>query len=98
MRVISRSAIREFVERNPKAEKPLDVWYRIAKQASWANIMDVRKDFPPADAVGTCTVFNIHGNAYRLIVKINYRYQTIFIRGIYTHAEYDREGWKDGCK
>jgi len=47
--------------------------------------------------VGTCTVFIIKGNAYRLIVRINYRTGRVFIRHVLTHAEYDREGWKHEC-
>ena len=35
-------------------------------------------------------VFNIKGNSYRLIIKINFDYQMIWIRFIGTHAEYDK--------
>ena len=34
-------------------------------------------------------VFNIHGNKYRLIVKINYYAQVVYIRFIGTHKQYD---------
>jgi len=44
--------------------------------------------------VGDKTVFKIKGNQYRLIVKINYRSQTIFIKDVLTHADYDKEEWK----
>jgi mRNA interferase HigB len=35
-------------------------------------------------------VFNIKGNTYRLVVKINYDYAIVWIRFIGTHAEYDK--------
>lgn len=55
---------------------------------------DVRKVYPHADYVEPYTVFNIKGGAYRLIVKIEYRWQLIFVKHLLTHAEYDRGGWK----
>jgi mRNA interferase HigB len=38
-------------------------------------------------------VFNIKGNTYRLIVKIEYRWQMIFVKHLLTHAECDRKVW-----
>jgi len=49
---------------------------------------------PSADGVGKYTVFNIKGNAYRLIVEINYRSRRLFLRHVLTHAEYDKGAWK----
>lgn len=59
-----------------------------------ASLDDIRKTWRDTDSVGDKTVFNIKGNRYRLIVKINYRSQTIFIKAVLAHAEYDKEGWK----
>jgi mRNA interferase HigB len=73
---------------------PLDAWYRIAKKAQWRSLEDVRKVLPSADGVGKFTVFNIKGNAFRLIVEMNYGTGRIFIRHVLTHAAYDRGGWK----
>jgi mRNA interferase HigB len=72
---------------------PLDAWYRIAKKAQWQSLEDVRMVLPSTDGVGRFTVFNIKGNAFRLIVKINYRTGRLFIRHVLTHAAYDRGGW-----
>jgi mRNA interferase HigB len=97
MHIIKRKTLLEFARIHPDAEAPLDQWYRIAKRATWQNISEVQKDFPHADLVGKCTVFNIGGKKYRVITKIYYMEQTVLIRGIYTHPEYDRGAWKNDC-
>ncbi len=56
--------------------------------------MDVKQVFPTADAVEEFTVFNIKGNAYRLITEINYQTGRLFLRHVLSHAEYSKEGWK----
>ena len=50
--------------------------------------------YPHADFVDPFTVFNIKGNTYRLIVKIEYRFARIYIKYFLTHAEYDKGEWK----
>ncbi|MDR9894134.1 type II toxin-antitoxin system HigB family toxin [Aetokthonos hydrillicola Thurmond2011] len=56
---------------------------------------NLRQVFPSADPVGNFTVFNISGNNYRLITYIDYAYQIAFVRSVLTHAEYDKENWKN---
>jgi mRNA interferase HigB len=73
--VISRKRLKEAALRHPELEIALDAWFRVAKTASWQNLMDVRTTLPNADGVGKWTVFNVKGNKYRLITEINYRYQ-----------------------
>lgn len=97
MNIIGFKIIRSFVKLHPDAESPLNVWYKVTSTANWKNIVEVKQTYPHADAVGTCTVFNIKGNHYRLIVVIDYRAQAILIRDVLTHAEYDKEKWKKGC-
>ena len=97
MHVISRKALLEASRKYPDAEAPLDAWYRTAKRAKWENLTQVRHLYPHADPYGTCTIFNIKGNDYRLITKIFYDDQVILIRAVLTHAEDDKEGWKDDC-
>jgi mRNA interferase HigB len=95
--VITRRLLKEFAARNKAAEKALDSWYGVAKKAHWESIADVRMIYPHADSVRKCTVFNIGGNKYRLIVKIEYRLETIYIKRVLTHAEYDKGDWKHDC-
>jgi mRNA interferase HigB len=94
MHVISRRALQEFSLKHPQSETPLDSWYRVAKQAQWHNLAEVKETYSSTDLVDKYIVFNIKGNDYRLIVSINFRSQTIFIKHVLTHADYDRGKWK----
>jgi mRNA interferase HigB len=100
VRVISLKLLKEFWGLHRDAEEPLRLWYKTAKNASWSNLHDVRKTYSHADAVPTkgretLTVFNIGGNKYRLIVRINYEYALINVRKVLTHEEYDEGKWKE---
>ncbi len=97
MHIISIKRLREFWEIHPDAEVPLRTWYRITAKATWQNLAETRIDFPHADSYEECTIFNIAGNKYRLITKIYYQQQTVLIRFVLTHSEYDRERWKNDC-
>lgn len=91
MRIISKRALREFWERHRDAEAPLLAWYREAQRADWSGPATVKARFPRASIVGSNrVVFNIKGNEYRLVVRINYRYRVMYVRFLGTHAEYDR--------
>lgn len=92
--MISRKAIVGFNRVHKEAEGPLDAWYRTVLRARWRNLAQAKLDFPHANAVGERTVFNIGGNKYRLIARVNYRTQRVFILTILTHAEYDKDVWK----
>lgn len=94
MHVISRKKLLEAAEKHADLGAPLDVWYRIAKKAAWKNLIEVRRQLSAADAVEEFTVFNIKGNAYRLITEINYRTGRVFLRHVLTHAEYSKGAWK----
>jgi mRNA interferase HigB len=94
MHIISRRKLVEAGLRHGDLIEPLDVWYRIAKNAAWQNLVDVWKQMPSADAVGRFVVFNIKGNRYRLIAEVFFASQVILVRHVLTHAEYDKGGWK----
>jgi mRNA interferase HigB len=101
MRILSRKAVREFSKRHPDAKEALDAWYKTTRKALWSNLNEVRADYPHADLVGICVVFNIGGNKYRLISKIYYCSDKfkgkILIRFILTHRAYDQNKWKSDC-
>ena len=93
MHVIKRRTLIEFYEqpRYQDAKGPMEAWFYEATHAQWAS---------PADVKGSCrsasilkdnrVVFNIAGNKYRLVERINYDSKTVFVRFVGTHREYDR--------
>ena len=91
---MSRKTIVEFIETHHDAASGLQQWYRVVKQAQWRSLIEVRQLYPHADLVGRRTVFNISGNRVRLIARMNYRIQAVFILHILTHEEYNKEDWK----
>ncbi|MCU1256912.1 MAG: hypothetical protein JWM83_3211 [Candidatus Angelobacter sp.] len=97
LRVISRKKLKEAASTHAEVTPALNAWYRIARRAKWKSLADVRGTWSSADLYGECTIFNIKGNKYRLIVWINFYTQKIFIRHVMTHAEYTKGGWKNDC-
>lgn len=90
MRVIARKTLREFWLRHADTEQQLKAWFHEAEAAEWKSFNDIKMRYRSADVLpGNRVVFNIKGNAYRLVVKINYRIGLVFIRFVGTHAEYD---------
>jgi len=90
MRIIARSSLRKYWERQPQAEQPLKAWFKAASAADWATPDDVKADYRSASFLeGNRICFNIGGNKFRLVVRVNYSYQVIFIRFVGTHKEYD---------
>jgi mRNA interferase HigB len=95
--VISRRTLREYWEQHADVQTQLDSWYKVTSKAEWGSLVEVKAAFPHAELVDKCTVFNVKGNDYRLIVKINYEKRTVYIKGVYTHAEYSKDRWKNEC-
>jgi mRNA interferase HigB len=89
-RIFSKGALIQFWTIHPDAEQYLRSWYHNTIKAEWQKPTDVQKTFTRASVLaGGRVVFNINGNAYRIVVRINYERHWIFIRFIGTHKEYD---------
>ena len=88
----SRGALVEFWQRHPDAKPSLEAWYTVVRGAK--TPAEMKTIYANADLVGCRTVFNIAGNKYRLIARVNYQTQRVFVLHILTHAKYDRRDWK----
>lgn len=95
MRVITKRRIVEFIKRFQDSRSSLVNWYVITRRAKWQMLPESKADFPSADQVGRRTAFNIIGNKYRLVARVNFRGQRVYVLFILTHKEYDKSDWKD---
>ena len=91
MRIVYLERLNEFAKKHADARKSLATWQQVTEQKSWKTKQDVLNDFPNAKMIKNNRArFEIKHNTYRLIIFISYDAQTVFIRFIGTHTEYDR--------
>jgi mRNA interferase HigB len=97
MRIIARRTLREFVaslagHRDQQAVgKALDAWFHAVRKADWQNTADVKRSFAAASIVtAERFVFNIKGNAYRLVAAVDFEKSAVWIKWIGTHKDYDK--------
>lgn len=90
LRVIAKKTLIEFWNKHKDSEQSLKSWYQEAIKGKWNNINELKNDYPSLSILkDNRACFNIKGNHYRLIVKISFNYQIMWIRFIGTHKEYD---------
>ena len=91
MRIIAKKTLRDFWQKHPDCEQQLKAWHHEVEKAKWKGPKDIKIEYPSASFLqANRVVFNIKGNHYRLIIRINYPYQMVWIRFIGTHAQYDK--------
>jgi len=73
------------------ARSQYQAWLGIVTHANWRNPEDVKASYPKASILkASRVVFNIKGNDYRLIARVQYQAGALAIRFFGTHAEYDK--------
>ncbi len=96
MRLISRKNLESAIESYPDDAKAAIALWRKAIKDDWESLEEIRQGYSQSvDQVCGYTIFNIKGNQYRLIVKINYKARIIYFKKFLTHTEYDKIKWND---
>jgi mRNA interferase HigB len=97
MRIIARRTLRGFVDslaghKDQQAVKgALDAWFDEVRKARWRSTAEVKRPYATASiATAERIVFNVKGNAYRLVVAVDFERSIVWIKWIGTHRDYDR--------
>ena len=90
MRIVAVSTLRAYWESHPDAQQPLEAWIDVVRVAKWKTPADIKAQFRSASILpGRRVVFSVRGNDHRLVVSVAYVYGAVYIKFVFTHAEYD---------
>lgn len=95
MHLISARNLKIAVSQYPDLEENIKIICKNIQDANWSHLLELQQVYPTAEAVGNFTVINIKGNKYRLIISIDYEKQVVYFKYFLTHAEYNRDQWKN---
>jgi mRNA interferase HigB len=90
MRVISNKALVDFAALHPEADSTLQAWRRLLESAGIANFAALRTLMNSVDKVGDFIVFDVGGNKYRIVAAVHFNRGLLYVRHVFTHAQYDR--------
>ena len=94
--VIKKKILVDYYNKYKETKNQLEAWYHEVKKAEWKNPQEVKEKYGSTSIIGgNRVVFNIKGNKYRLVTKINYSMKIVYIRFIGTHKEYDKINAED---
>ncbi|NRB37971.1 MAG: type II toxin-antitoxin system HigB family toxin [Pseudomonadales bacterium] len=83
MRIVSKRTLKEFWQQAQYSDSQgqLEAWHEEVLKADWSTPQELKAQFGNASILqDSRVVFNIKGNDYRLIVKINYPYKMVYVR------------------
>ena len=91
MRIIRQTKLQDFTKKHLDAVSSVATWRQVVQDAKWKQGTDILADFPKAKLIPSKRArFKIVGNKYRLVVEVDYSDETVEIRFIGTHSEYDK--------
>jgi len=98
MHIIARSILIEFVARYPDARPAVERWWTICRKNTFYSFSDLKKTLGAADMVNRCVIFNIGGGKYRLVARVNFIGQRMWIKYVLPHSEYEKLNLKEDSK
>jgi mRNA interferase HigB len=91
--VVAKSRLAEFWKHHSRAQAPMEAWHAVVSHAKWKTFAELKVTYGTADSAGPFVVFDIGGNKYRIIADVWFAGRFVYIKHVFTHAEYDK-WWK----
>ena len=89
MKVVGRKVLTDFADRHADVRAQIETLFWEAEEADWRAPQDIKKRYSSASFFsGNRVVFNLKGKKYRLLAKVSYEQQMVFVVQLGTHAEY----------
>lgn len=92
MRIVGLPILEAFQARHANVRGALDAWRSEVERAEWKAPQDIKQRYRSADFLaGNRVIFNVKGNAYRLVVLVRYQSGLVVIEWVGTHTDYDKK-------
>ena len=87
--MVGTKILAEFADLHADVRSQIKAWFSEVEEANWKKPQDIRNRYPNASFLaGKRVVFNLKGNKYRLLVRIQFDLQIVRVVKLGTHAEY----------
>ncbi|MDQ2823696.1 MAG: type II toxin-antitoxin system HigB family toxin [Pseudomonadota bacterium] len=92
MRILGLPILEAFKKNHAASRGQLDAWQVDVERDNWITPHDIKRRYRSADFLAdNRVIFDIKGNAYRLVVKIRYQNGLVLVEWVGTHAEYSKK-------
>ncbi|MDF7820743.1 type II toxin-antitoxin system HigB family toxin [Runella sp. MFBS21] len=89
--ILSTKTLNHYILIYPEAANALRKLYKEIEKSDFENFNELKTVYGNASIVGdNRVIFNILGNKYRLIVRVNFQHKRMMIKWFGTHQEYDK--------
>lgn len=87
--MVGTKLLTDFADRHADVRSQVQAWFSEVEEADWKKPQDIKSRYPNASLLtGNRVVFNLKGNKYRLLVRIQLNLRIVRVVKLGTHAEY----------
>jgi len=89
--ILSTKALNNYIKKYPESIDALRKLYKELEKSDFDNFNELKAVYGNASIVGdNRIIFNVVGNKYRLIIRVNFQHKRMMIKWFDTHQEYDK--------